>query len=215
MLTTAGAAVDTDVVNTAASGTEILWTQSAGGSSIGWVSGRTPAVGFTLTAADLSAWCLESNMNANCGGRARVYRYTPGAPATLTELGGGPFDDGVEFGTTITEMVWPQLNVTDQAFVEDERVVLKLFITNIGTMGGGFTCSVQFNAADAATGDSFFQLVENVTFKAEPAPAGWGHLLSHKRNRLVVAKEKHKRRRYWLPPLLPVFVKERLTYAPR
>lgn len=169
MITTAGAAVDTDTVATVASGTEILWTQTSGGSSVAWITGRTPAGGFTLTTTDISAWCLESNMSANCGGRFRVYRYTPGAPATLTELGGGPFNDGVEFSTTITEMLWIG-NVTDQAFVEDERIVMKLFITNVGTMGGGFTCNVQFNAANATTGDSFFNLAETVTFKAEPAP---------------------------------------------
>ena len=168
---TPGAVADTAVVNTVASGTEILLTKTAGGSTIGWITGRTPVGGFTLTTTDISAWWRESNMNANCGGRFRVYRYTPGAPATITELGGGPFSDGVEFGTTSAEMLWAG-DVTDQAFVEDERVVLKQFITNVGTMGGGFTCTHVFDAPDAATGDSFFNLAETVVFKAEPVPAG-------------------------------------------
>ena len=167
---TPGAAADTAVVNTVASGTEILLTKTAGGSTIGWVTGRVPVGGFTLTTTDISAWWKESNMNANAGGRFRVYRYTPGAPATLTELGGGPFNDGVEFSTADAEMLWAG-NVTDQAFVEDERIVLKQFITNVGTMGGGFTCTHTFNSADATTGDSFFNLAETVVFKAEPAPA--------------------------------------------
>lgn len=161
-----GAAVDTAVVNTIASGTEVIFTKTAGGSTIAWVSGRVPAGGFTLTTTDISAWLRESNMNANCGGRFRVYRYTPGNPPTLTELGGGPFNDGVEFSTASTEMLWPG-NVTDQVFAENERTIVKLFITNVGTMGGGFTCTMEFNAADAVAGDSFFNIAETVAFKPE------------------------------------------------
>lgn len=164
-----GAVADTGVVATVAGGTEILLTKTSGGSTIGWITGRVPAGGFTLTSTDISVWWKESNMSANAGGRYRLYRYTPGAPPTLTELGGGPFNDGVEFSTADTEMLWVG-DPTDQAFVEDERLVLKQFITNIGTMGGGFTCTHIFNAASGATGDSDLDLVETVAFKAEPAP---------------------------------------------
>lgn len=161
-----GASLDTAVVNTAASGTEIIFTKTAGGSTICWISGRVPAGGFTLTTTDIDGWLRESNMNANCGGRFRVFKYTPGAPATLTELGGGPFNDGVEFGTASASMTWAG-NVTDQAFAENDRIVLKLYITNVGTMASGHTCTLDFNAADASTGDSFFNIAETVTFKAD------------------------------------------------
>jgi hypothetical protein len=164
MLTTAGAGVTTFSVNTAAGGTEIIFDVLAG--TVAWISGRAPAGGFTLTSTDISAWMRESNMNANCGGRYRVFRYRPGSPPTLTELGGGPFNDGVEFSTSITEMLWTG-NVTDTAFAEDDRIVLKIYITNVGTMGGGFSCDLQLNAADGNTGDSFFNIAETVTFKAE------------------------------------------------
>ena len=164
MVTTAGSSAATNVVNTAASGTEIQFTQTAGGAAAAWISGRVPAGGFTLTTTDISAWLHESNMNANCGGRYRVFRRS--AAGVETEIGGGPFNDGVEFGTAATEMLWTG-NVTDQAFSEDDRILLKLYITNIGTMASGFTCTLTFNAADAATGDSFFNIAETVTFKGE------------------------------------------------
>lgn len=167
MVTAFGSAADTAVVNTVSGGTEIIWTKTAGGNTIAWISGRVPAGGFTLTSTFLSIWARESNMNANCGGRYRVFRYQPGPPATLTELGGGPFNDGVEFGTSATEMTWTG-NVTDTTFAENDRIVLKVYITNVGKMGGGFTCTLTFNAASGATGDSFFQIAETVTFKGEP-----------------------------------------------
>jgi hypothetical protein len=85
---------------------------------------------------------------------------------TITELGGGPFDDGVEFTkTTPTEMTWTG-NPTDTAFAENERLLLRLYATNVGTMGSG-TVDLIYNGADAATGDSFLNLNETVTFKAE------------------------------------------------
>lgn len=165
MVPTFGSAADTAVVDTAASGTEIQWTdETTNDVEVVWVSGRAPAGGFTLTSVDLSIWCHESNMNANCGARARLFERTPGG--TETEIGGGPFNDGVEFGTAAAEMLWTA-NVTDTVIEEDNRLVLKLYITNVGTMAGGHTCTLTFNAASGATGDSFITLAETVTFKSE------------------------------------------------
>lgn len=167
MVTTAGPATDTGVVDTAASGTEIQWTkETTNDVEIQWVSGRVPSGGFTLTTTDISIWAHESNMLANCGGRYRVFRRE--SNGTETEIGGGPFNDGVEFGTAAAEMLWTG-NVTDQAFSEDDRILLKVYITNVGTMASGHTCTITFNGPDAATGDSFFNIAETVTFKAEEA----------------------------------------------
>lgn len=164
-----GAASDTDVVATAASGTEIQWTATSGGATVAWISGRTPAGGFTLTTTDISIWLHESNMNANIGGRFRVFKRT--AAGSVSELGGGPFNDGVELTVgTPTEMLWAG-NVTDTAFAEDDRVLLRVYITNVGTMAAGFTGTLTFNAADTTTGDSFFNIAETVAFKAEPVNA--------------------------------------------
>lgn len=165
MLIAAGAASTTGVVNTAASGTEIQWTQTAGGTVLEFISGRVPAGGFTLAGTmTFSIWARESNMNANCGGRSRVFKRT--AAGSESEIGGGPYNDGVEFGTAAAEMVWTG-TPTSTAFSEDDRIICRYYITNIGTMASGHTCTLTYNAADAATDDSFFQITENVTFKAE------------------------------------------------
>lgn len=166
MLAVPGNASTDFIVNTAAAGTEIQWTQSAGGAVAQWITGRAPAGGFTLTTTDISLWALENNMSANCGGRFRVFRRT--AAGVETEIAGGPFDDGVEFNTTNTEMTWVG-NPTDQAFSENDRILLKAYITNIGTMATAFTCTLNFNTADGTTGDSFFNIAETVAFKAEIA----------------------------------------------
>jgi len=163
LLTTAGAASDTAVVDTAASGTEIQWTDdTTGDQSVAWISPPLSA-GFTLTFTNISVWCHESNMFANCGGRFRVFKYSGG---TVTEVAGGPFDDASEFGTAAAEMQWVG-DVTNTAFSAGDRILLRVYITNVGTMESGYTCTLTYNAADAATGDSFFNLAETVTFDAD------------------------------------------------
>lgn len=167
MVTTAGSAEDTAIVTTTASGTEIQWTKTAGGQAIKWVSGRVPSGGFTLTTTDISIWAWESTMLINVGGRFKLFKLSGGISA---ELAGGPFDDGIEFTATATpgnEMTWTGDN-TDTAFLENDRLILIVYATNIGTMAAG-TATILFNGADASNGDSFLNLNETVAFKPEPA----------------------------------------------
>ena len=172
MLSAAGAGSTTGVVNSAASGTEIQWTATAGGAVLEWISGRVPSGGFTLAGTmTFSVWCHESNAQANCGARARVFKRT--AAGSESEIAGGPWNDGVEFGTAAAEMVWTGAP-TSTAFAENDRIIVRIYITNIGTMGGSRTCTLTYNAADAATGDSFFQINETVAFKSEAQSAAPG-----------------------------------------
>lgn len=166
LLTTAGAGVaPLGEIGTAASGTEIQWKNNGQVELLEWISGRAPSGGFTLAGTmTFSIWARESNMNANCGARARVFKRT--AAGVETEVGGGPYNDGVEFGTGATEMVWTGAP-TSTAFAEDDRLIVRYYITNVGTMGGVYVCSLDYGAVDATTGDSFFEITENVTFKAE------------------------------------------------
>lgn len=174
MHTAAGSAAATGVVDTVASGTEIQWTNDTTSDRvIAWAS-RKLSSGLTLTTSDISIWASESNMSANAGGRFRVFKLA--VNGTETELAGGPFNDGVEFGTAAAEMLWAG-NFTDTAFAAGDRVVVKVYITNVGVMGGGFTCTLTYNAADAATGDSFFNLNENLSFSQPTARAGTHMLL--------------------------------------
>lgn len=165
LIVTAGSGSDTAVVNATAAGTEIQWTKTAGGAVAQFISGRVPAGGFTLHNTDISIWALESTALANIGGRYRVFRRE--SNGTETEIGGGPFDDGVEFTTSNAEYTWSGDN-TDQVFSENDRILIKVYITNIGVMAVG-TGTLTFDAANGGTGDSFLQFDGLVTFKAEPA----------------------------------------------
>ena len=169
--TTPGGASDTAVVTTTAAGTEIQWTKTAGGAVAQWISGRAPAGGFTLEASDISLWVNEDVAATNAGGRYRIFKRT--SAGVETELAGGPFDNGAEFGTTATETIWTG-NPTDTVFAENDRILLKVYTTNIGTMAAG-TATLTFNAAPGATGDSFFNIYPIVLLKNN---AGNKHFLS-------------------------------------
>lgn len=174
LLAAAGSSAATGVVNTVASGTEIQWTKVAAGELLTFISGRAPVGGFTLAGQmTFSIWGHESNAKANCGGRLRIFKRT--ATEVETEIGGGPWNKGVEYTTSAREDVWTG-TPTSTAFAEDDRLILKVYITNVGTMGGGYTCTLTYNAAGGATGDSFLQLTETVAFKAEPPPDDRGRM---------------------------------------
>lgn len=161
MVTTAGASIDTAVVNAVASGGNIQWTDTAGGSTIAFISGRVPAGGLSLTTSNISIWARESAMTVNAGGRVVLSRYEPGP--TITDIQSA--SDGVEFGTADAEMTWALASAAT-TFNENDRLLIRVQISPVGTMGSG-TCTLSFNAADAATGDSFYNIDETVTFKAE------------------------------------------------
>lgn len=146
LLTTAGASADTAVVNTTASGTEIQFTKTAGGSVAAFITGRVPSGGWTITSSDVALWLQESAATVNAGLRYRLFKYSGG---TETELGGSPFDAGTEFntGSTLTTLVG---NVTDTALEENDRLLLRVYAVNIGTMGAG-TATLGFNGAVGGT----------------------------------------------------------------
>lgn len=167
MIPTAGASVDSAITASTAAGTEIQLTKTSGGALVNFVSGRAPVGGFTLTSVDVALWAWENSTATNVGGRLRLFQRTPGG--TETEIGGGPFDDGVEFTTGFALYTWTA-NVTDTAIEEDNRIVAKLYLTNIGTMAVG-DAIVAFNDAAGAFGGSYISIFPAVAFKAESAPA--------------------------------------------
>jgi len=165
-----------DMLTTPPTGSTVALNGSttAGGTEVyppgcSWISGYTPPGGFTLTTTDISMWQYETNMNANIGGRYRLYKRTIGG--TETELGGGPFNDGVEMAIgvgNIREDSWVG-NCTDTAFAVNDRLVVKYFITAAGgTMAVGYQGFVQFNSA---TYDSFLNIAQTVAFGTHPFPS--------------------------------------------
>ena len=164
--TSAGSSTTTTgVVNTTGSGTNIQWTQTAGGTLLEWVSGRSPSGGWTFAgSATILINALESAIQANAGPRLRLYRRS--TAGSETEVTGSPWDKGVEFTTTNAAISW-SFTPTSIAFAEDERLIIRVFITNVGTMGNSRTCTIKYDGTTANLADTNLLLTETVTFKAE------------------------------------------------
>src|SRR3972149_511595 len=152
--TTRGPGVVTGVVDSIAGGTQIQWTKTLGGELLEFISPPLSA-GFPLSGTmTFNIWALEFNIAAN--------------------LGGGPYDDGVEFGTSDGVFNWTGVP-TSTAFAAGDRLIVKYYITNVGTMGDNFDCTLNYAGVTAgASGDTYFQINENVTFDAEPSGGGGG-----------------------------------------
>jgi hypothetical protein len=177
-----GPSLQSGVVTEVASGTQIQWTKTAGGEALEWVSGRVPSGGFTLSGTmTFNLWAKENNTNNNCGVRARVFKRDP--TGTETEIGSGyNFGSPTELTTTMAVKNWTGAP-TSTAFNEDDRIVVRFYIINVGTMGSQTSTCDYDGTTGGSDGDSFFQINENVTFKAEAQfldddsdPAGSGFL---------------------------------------
>lgn len=168
--TTAGAGLVTGVTNTTAGGTDIQWTDTGGGQILEWMSPPLSA-GFTLATTDtitFNLWGLESSMNANAGVRVRLYRWNRFSGPFGAPMAGAPWDKGTELGTTAAVQNYTGTVTSNVVFNIDDRIVLRVFVTNIGTMGGGFTCTLDYNAGTGgADGDSWIQLTNTVSFLTE------------------------------------------------
>jgi hypothetical protein len=171
-LTTAGPSLTTAIVNTAASGTDIQWTKTAGGQQLEWISPPFAADVTILTTDTITfnLWGLESNLSANCGARVHLYRWSS-VDGSLTELAGSPWSKGVEFTTSAAVQNWTGTVSSNQTFFTNDRLVIRCAITNVGTMATGFTCTMDYDGpTNAADGDSWVQLNNTVTFGTEDLP---------------------------------------------
>ena len=169
MSSSPGSSMETAVVTLVKDATEIDWTKTEGGDTIGWISGRIPAGGYTLTDIAFSSWGKESDVNDNAGIGYRLYRYQPGSPPTITQID-ATLEHANELGTSAGEQ-YTVFNVTDTAFNEGDRILIVPCAIDVGSMTAG-TAELYWNAADGATGDMLISLVPNVTLVEDAQDLG-------------------------------------------
>lgn len=165
------AAAVTPVVNTGAGLTEVQYTRTAGGIALEWISPRLKrgmlidnAAFFAATSSQsVMANMTESNASANVGGRVKVFARKPDGTETLIYT----VQTAGELLTTGTNLILGggTLNNT-VTMLEDDRFVVRAYLYNVGTMGGGFTASLTHN-----DNISVVQIMEIPALKAESDPA--------------------------------------------
>jgi hypothetical protein len=176
MLTTQGAsAATTGVVTTTAGGTEIPWTRTAGGTALEWVSGRVKEPFSINDAAALSGviYVQESGNGVNGTPRVKVFHRAADGTETLVET----MTRSTEIPTSATQVTLDAIagvtKVLNQAieFREDDRIVFRLYATNVGTMGAGTMTTTYDLNAPTGTGANYLGVYGAFTFKAEGDPA--------------------------------------------
>lgn len=170
-VSTEGAAGTTGVVDTAASGTNIQWTDTPGGILLEWVTRRSPAAGWTLAGSITAALIVhESNVAANAGLRMRLFKRS--AAGSETEISGSPWDKATELTTTPLNASLA-LTPGSTAFAENDRLVIRALITNVGgTMAAGHTATLTYNGPWASGEGSRLILTETVAFKIDAIISG-------------------------------------------
>jgi len=150
-------------VQTVQYATAIQWQR--GGETVAWISGRVKAgFEFTFTSATLSVWAKESLNAVNGGVGVRIYKYNDSNFPKIQEIG-SLFEDTTELITSASERTIT-CNITDTEFVEDDRILIRVYVVDKGgTMGSG-TATLYFNTSDGSAGDSYFNIDGvNVEFK--------------------------------------------------
>ncbi len=169
LLASRGPTTTQAVVNTAASGTDIQWTNVGGGTVLEWISPPLSA-GVTISGTmTFNIWARESSMAANAGGRVHVLKWG-GGDGNIAELTGSPFSDGIEFGFSgaNANFNWTGAATGNNVFLVGDRIIVRYAITNVGVMGGGATCNLGYDGPTAAAdGDSSFATTETLSFAAE------------------------------------------------
>lgn len=182
LLPTLGASVETTgVVNTAAGGTNIQWTRTAGGTVLEWVSPRFKnAWNFKNPddlplmdlgdAARITVTAFESATAANAALRVRLFRLRAGVETEIVLV-----SSATELPTTALQVTLKSTNgtTTPVTFLPDDRLVFRAYITNGGgTMASGRTATLNYDGNNA--GGPRINLLESCDFKAESDPAETG-----------------------------------------
>lgn len=165
-LTRSVLAFGTSVTNTTASGTLIQWTKTGGGTALKWIS---PPVGVAFTLSGnitVNAWAKEAAAGNNAGIRMDVAKYSGGSEGAA--FGTASFGSPTELTTTILAKNWT-ITPSSTAFAIGDRIVFTGYVINVGTMGSGTPgVTIDYSGpTNAADGDTYATLTENVTFQSE------------------------------------------------
>lgn len=141
-----------------------------------FLSGRVKSPGFTLSDVlnvTTRVWMHESSSSANAAGRLKVFLRKPDGTETLVATR----NTASELPTSATATTMTGTASLQQVtnFAEDDRVVVRCYITNVGTMAASFRATLYYDANSVGvgvTGNSYINLLDGPEFKLESDPAG-------------------------------------------
>lgn len=112
-------------------------------------------------------WAAESNMSANVAING-ILEVVDGATGAITEIDRTARTTELPV-TTPTAQNFSETPAAGVACKRGDRLRVRVFGDDAGTMASGFTFNVWFNSTVGDTADTWLQLTENLTFVSEPA----------------------------------------------
>jgi hypothetical protein len=118
----------------------------------------------------------ESSTSANAAIRVRVFRWRNGVE---TECFSASYNQELPTVPAVRDIYPNNTFVIDEAFapmefLEDDRLVLRPYVINFGTMAAGFTATLRYDDSGTATGNCYLDIIETARLKAEGDPGHKG-----------------------------------------
>ncbi|PKM98533.1 MAG: hypothetical protein CVU79_02590 [Elusimicrobia bacterium HGW-Elusimicrobia-3] len=134
-------------------------TKIEGGTAVAWYTDPLDAVTISGNIT-FNIWAMESHNQANAGLAAELLRVSAsGAVQSVISAVAAPAS---ELGTSLGPITWTMTPVPT-ALLNGERLALRVYIDDVGTMGAGRTVTATIDGpTPAASGDSWFSTVENL-----------------------------------------------------
>lgn len=157
-------ALVTSVTATTASGTKIQMTDTSGGNALKWIT--TPlrkAVTLSAVPMFINAWAQEDAAATNSSFEFDLLQYTAGAEGSTVVTAA----NSTELGTAIALSKLVSGNLTSTAFAKGDRLVIKGYAVNVGTMAVGTVTFDYDGPTMGADGDSYLYLNEDFPVKRQ------------------------------------------------
>jgi hypothetical protein len=152
-------ALTTSVTNTTAAGDNIAATETAGGAALKWITKPfLEDVAFAAVPWVYNIWAKESDAAANASVGFTVHEYTASEQASFLDQ-----NHATELTTSIARVVDASSNATATTVEAGNRLVVKLEVVAVGTMGGSQTVTIDYDGPTAgADGDTFVMCNETI-----------------------------------------------------
>ncbi len=160
----------TAITTTTGSGDNINVTDTAGGTSLKWITKPFLAAATLATKVQCSIWAKETSAAANSGVGVNLYPYSADTEGSVFL----DHNDTVELTTSFAAQRILTAAATSQAFAIGDRLVIKLFAVAVGTMGavtGGHIIDYDGPTA-GADGDTYIDILED--FRCNERQVGSG-----------------------------------------
>lgn len=165
-------ATATAVTNTTSGGSDIQMTATAGGTALAWITKPFASNVIITSAMVLNAWARESAAAANATLSFGLFEYTTSEQAVFWSPTAGAAELSGTNGVNARSVIVTTAGTTT-TIDAGNRLVIKMYVEYVGTMGAGQTVTMGFDGTtEGADGDTFIDICEAIRVNEQQANSG-------------------------------------------